>query len=93
MNSHPLVLNDWFSVDKAASSSIKDEWIMVKVPGKLPVTGWKEYMVTWIKDTTRASLADAIAPRILFYTSVGGWIPCNWLTALVIRQYLLPYLF
>lgn len=92
MNSHPLVLNDWFAIDKAAAGG--DEWIMVKVP----VTGsssfgWKGYVYTWLKDTARASLADALAPRII-QTALGsgGGGAWHWVAILVMRQYVLPCL-
>lgn len=95
MNNHPLVLNDWFSVDKGGGGggtgfNIGEEWIVVKVPKS---NSWKACAVGWLRETARASLADALAPRLLVYSAIGGSSGTfNWLAALVMRQYLLPYL-
>ncbi len=90
MNMNSLLVQDWFSLDKGGG----EEWIMIKKPtAPPPPLAWKDYVIsttlTWIKDTTRASLADAIAPQLI----AGGGTVTNWVLALVLRQYVLSYLF
>lgn len=90
------VLHDWFPTPPASPNENNGQWILVMRPplsstnGGVGGGGWNgcySMAITWLKDTTRASLADAIAPRV-----IGGTIG-NWVTALVLRQYILPLLF